>query len=73
MGTITKPDLADIVADEIHVESAFGANAIRVLTYRPVKSDEPLPTIMHIHGGGFVAVVPEMKDVENRLLALELR
>ena len=28
---------------------------------------------MHIHGGGFVAGAPEMKDVENRLLASELR
>ena len=73
IGTITKPDLPDIVADEIHVESAFGAKAIRVLTYRPVKSDDPLPTIVHIHGGGFVAGAPEMKDVENRLLASELR
>ena len=73
IGTMTKPDLPDIVADEIHVESAFGAKAIRVLTYRPVTSDDPLPTIVHIHGGGFVAGVPEMKDVENRLLASELR
>jgi acetyl esterase/lipase len=28
---------------------------------------------VHIHGGGFVAGAPEMKDVENRLLASELR
>ena len=55
------------------MESAFGAKAIRVLTYRPVTSDDPLPTIVHIHGGGFVAGAPEMKDVENRLLASELR
>ena len=68
-----KPDLPDIAADEIRVESAFGARPIRVLTYRPVKSDKPLPTILHIHGGGFVAGAPEMKDVENRLLASELR
>src|SRR4029079_13895650 len=58
---------------EIHVESAFGAKPIRVLTYRPGESDNPLPTIVHIHGGGFVAGAPEMKDVENRLLASELR
>jgi triacylglycerol lipase len=67
-----KPDLPDITANEIRVESAFGAKPIRVLTYRPVKSDNPLPTILHIHGGGFVAGAPEMKDVENRLLTSEL-
>ena len=72
-GAVPKPDLPDITVGEIRVESAFGAKPIRVLTYRPVKSDNPLPTIVHIHGGGFVMGAPEMKDVENRLLASELR
>jgi acetyl esterase/lipase len=71
-GAVRQPDLPDIIAGEIRVESAFGAEPIRVLTYRPVKSDNPLPTILHIHGGGFVMGAPEMKDVENRLLASEL-
>ena len=68
-----KPDLPDIATDEINVASAFGAKPVRVLTYRPVAFDKPLPTIVHIHGGGFVMGAPEMKDVENRLLASELR
>ena len=46
------PNLPDIATDEIHVESAFGAKPIRVLTYRLVTSDAPLPAIVHIHGGG---------------------
>jgi triacylglycerol lipase len=71
-GTGPKPDLPDIAAGEIQVESAFGAKPIRVLTYRPLKADNPLPAIVHIHGGGFVMGAPEMKDVENRLLASEL-
>src|SRR5262249_7355678 len=65
-------DTSDVIADEIYVDSGFGTNPIRVLTYRPVKSDSPLPSILHIHGGGFVMGAPEMKDVENRLLASEL-
>jgi acetyl esterase/lipase len=73
IATIQTPDLPDIAADEIRVESAFGAKPIRVLSYRPVESNNPLPTIVHIHGGGFVAGAPEMKDVENRLLASELK
>ncbi len=70
--TVAKPDLPDIVADEIYVGSAFGAKPIRVLTYRPARSGDPLPVIVHIHGGGFVMGAPEMKDVENRLFASEL-
>src|SRR4051812_12434350 len=67
------PNLPDIATGEIHVDSAFGAKPIRVLTYRPVTFDAPLPAIVHIHGGGFVMGAPEMKDVENRLFASELR
>src|SRR4051812_32540585 len=73
LSSVPMPDLPDIATGEIHVESAFGAQPIRVLTYRPVRSDEPLPAIVHIHGGGFVMGTPEMKDVENRLFASELK
>ena len=38
IGAVPKPNLPDIATDEIHVESAFGAKPIRVLTYRPVRS-----------------------------------
>ena len=73
IGAVPKPNLPDIATDEIHVESAFGAKPIRVLTYRPVRSDGPLPAVVHTHGGGFVMGAPEMKDVENRFFASELR
>ena len=73
LSAVPIPDLPDIMTDEIHVESAFDAKPIRVLTYRPVRSDDPLPVIVHIHGGGFVMGTPEMKDVENRLFASELQ
>ena len=73
IAAVPKPNLPDIATDEIHVESAFGAKPIRVLTYRPLTHNDPLPVIVHIHGGGFVMGAPEMKDVENRLFASELR
>ena len=47
-GAAPKPNLPDIATDEIHVESAFGGKPIRVLTYRPVTTDDPLPVIVHI-------------------------
>jgi len=73
LDTTPTPHLPDIAAEEIRVESAFGAKPIRVLAYRPVTSDTVLPAVVHIHGGGFVMGAPEMKDAENRLLASELR
>lgn len=69
---ISIPDVPGVLVDEIQVISAFDASPIRVLTYRPAKSDAPLPTIIHIHGGGFVMGAPEIKDVENRHLASEI-
>src|SRR6266581_5301309 len=47
IGTVPKPNLPDIATDESHVESAFGAKPIRVLTYRPITSSDPLPVIVH--------------------------
>src|SRR5690349_2957657 len=71
--SVPTPGLPDITTGEINVESAFGAKPIRVLTYRPVRSEDTLPVIVHIHGGGFVMGAPEMKDEENRLFASELK
>jgi triacylglycerol lipase len=69
----TNQELPNVAVDEISVASAFGANPIRVLTYRPTKIDKPLPAILHVHGGGFVMGAPEIKDVENRIFASELQ
>src|ERR1700757_75334 len=71
LSSVPTPDLSDIVTGEIRVESVFDAKPIRVLTYGRVKPDDPLPVVVHIHGGGFVMGTPEMKDVENRLFASE--
>lgn len=69
---VPKPDVPDLSVSEIRVDSVFGAPSIRVLAYQPRRSDAPVPAFLHVHGGGFVMGVPEMKDVENRLLASDL-
>ena len=51
IGAVPKPNLPDIATDKIRVESALGAKPIRVLTYRPVTSDDPLPVILQIMAG----------------------
>jgi hypothetical protein len=53
------PNLPDIATDKIHVESAFGAKPIRVLTYRPVTSDDPLPVIVHRRFGRSAGARPQ--------------
>ena len=68
-----KPNLPHIAVDEVRVKSQFDAPTIRVLTYRPVAAEGLSPAILHVHGGGFVMGAPEMKDVENRILASELK
>ena len=45
LSAVPTPDLPDIATGAIHVESAFGAKPIRVLTYRPVRFDDPLPSL----------------------------
>lgn len=67
-----KPDLPNLGVSELHVDSMFSAAPIRVLMYRPLSASHPLPAFLHVHGGGFVMGAPEMRDVENRLLASKL-
>jgi acetyl esterase/lipase len=45
---------------------------LRVLCYRPGKAEQPLPAILHIHGGGYVLGSADMSDLANRRLALEV-
>lgn len=67
-----KPELPGLEVSELFLPSAFDGRLIRVLGYRPAAAQSPLPAVVHVHGGGFVMGVPEMKDLENRSLAYEL-
>jgi triacylglycerol lipase len=54
------------------IESTDGAR-VRIVTYQPMNRSAPLPAILHFHGGGFVAGLPEMCDVANSGMALRLK
>lgn len=46
---------------------------VRVLVYSPgSRTDEPLPAILHIHGGGFVSGNADMSDPNSRSYAAEM-
>ena len=49
-----------------------GAPDVRVLIYRPAGMAGPLPAVLYIHGGGFVAGRPDMMNGASRELAERL-
>lgn len=49
-----------------------GAPEVEVLVYRPRAASGPLPCILHIHGGGYVAGDAQSLEAAHRPLASEL-
>ncbi len=68
----TASENPSVATATIHVSGSEGAPAIRVLSYRPVVADGPLPVLLHLHGGGFVSGSPERKGAAHRKQCLEL-
>jgi acetyl esterase/lipase len=64
--------VADIHSSERLVPGPDGAPDVRVLIYRPIAAQGPLPAYLHIHGGGFVMGRPEMVAEFNERFAREL-
>jgi acetyl esterase/lipase len=65
------PDMP-VTMETILVPGPATAPPVRVLLYRPVNASSPLPTILHIHGGGYVLGTAAMMDLANRILAMDL-
>ena len=57
---------------ELHVPGTSEIPPVRVLVYRPTQVQGPLPVLLHLHGGGYVAGSPERKGAEHRKLAVDL-
>ncbi|MDO8363995.1 MAG: alpha/beta hydrolase [Actinomycetota bacterium] len=54
------------------VPSAFGPD-VRVVTYRPRDAHEPLPAVLHLHGGAFCLLRPEDFSYDDAATALAHR
>ena len=48
---------------ELHIDTP--SEPIRLLIYRPVGAEVPLPAMLHIHGGGYILGAPEISDSDN--------
>jgi len=67
----TAPD-AQVRVESHEAPGSAGAPSVRVVGYRPETAEGNLPSLLHIHGGGYVLGAPEMADVANRRLVSEL-
>jgi len=58
--------------DELMVPGPEGAPDVRVRRYRPAGQDGPLPALVYLHGGGFVAGSLDLYDADARRIAAEV-
>jgi acetyl esterase len=64
--------LVTLDVDERLVPGPAGAPDVRVRHYRPADADAPLPAVVYIHGGGFVAGSLDLYDADARRIAAEV-
>lgn len=62
------PASPTVEVDERRVPGPPGAPDVRVLVYRPRGGAAPRPGLLWIHGGGYVAGLPEFDDAQVRRL-----
>jgi acetyl esterase/lipase len=65
-----QPDLPGLLVNDLEIEGARGAPAIRIRTYRPQKSRGRLPAMLWIHGGGYIFGDLDQEDALCRRNAL---
>lgn len=65
-------DLARTSLERRSVPGPAGAPQVEVLIYRPQQASGPLPCILHIHGGGYVAGAAADNEAVHRPLAADL-
>lgn len=68
-----KPPLrADVMLEEHRIPGPAGAPALRVVVVRPRERHAKSPVVLHFHGGGYVAGLPEMARPTLATFAAEL-
>ena len=65
-------DLARTSLERRTIPGPVGAPEVEVLIYRPQLTEDPLPCILHIHGGGYVAGAAADNEAVHRPLAADL-
>jgi acetyl esterase/lipase len=61
-----------VLGETIHVPGPKDAPKVRVVAYRPTGVPDPLPVLLHFHGGGYVVGSPERKGAAHRVQAVDL-
>jgi acetyl esterase/lipase len=70
--SVPAPEELSVTVEEITVPGSSAAPPVRMLAYRPRDRMTTLPALVHCHGGGYMFGAPEMADVINRFLAVDL-
>lgn len=64
------PTSPDIEVTERFVPGPEGAPEVRVLLYQPLKVQGPRPTLLWMHGGGYIMGSPEQEDLKDIVSAI---
>lgn len=63
-------DIDGLDCDERYIGSSYDDYQIRTRIYKPVDTNETLPAMLYIHGGGYIAGMPESSpEIYERYLA----
>lgn len=69
----TSEAMINVRREDRLVPGLEGAPDVRVLVYTPGdRGTDPLPVMLHIHGGGFVSGSADMSDPNSRSFAVEM-
>jgi acetyl esterase/lipase len=66
------PTSSQVERKELLVPGPDGAPDVRLLIYTPAAGGTSRPAYFYIHGGGYVMGTPDMADVRNRAIAMDL-
>lgn len=63
------PDVSGVTFEDIYIDGMEAGHIMQLRVCRPEGVEGPLPVVLDIHGGGWVAGSPEIDDYRNSLLA----